>query len=169
MTRRPAPHSFAVAIQRAASAAGAPSDTKLRAWAKAALANADRGGELTIRIVDITESAALNLRYRGKAGPTNVLSFPAEVPDLPDSELLPIGDVVVCAEVVAAEAAAQGKALEAHWAHMVVHGVLHLSGYDHEAPRDAREMESLECKLLKAMGFQDPWVASRAAELQDTT
>ena len=111
----------------------------------------------------------MNLRYRGKAGPTNVLSFPAEVPDLPDSELLPIGDVVVCAEVVAAEAAAQGKALEAHWAHMVVHGVLHLSGYDHEAAREAREMESLERKLLKAMGFPDPWVASRAAELQDTT
>lgn len=159
---------ISVVIQRAASAPGAPPPAKLRAWARHALAAAERGGEITIRIVEQDESADLNSRYRGKEGPTNVLSFPAQVPDLPSDETLPIGDVVICAGVVAAEAAQQGKALEAHWAHMVVHGALHLAGYDHENPQDAHVMELLERKLLNALGFPDPWLASGRGRLQDT-
>lgn len=169
MSTRAARRSFAVAIQRASAAPGTPSDAQLRAWAKTAFAGARRGGELTIRIVARAESAELNLRYRRKRGPTNVLSFPAEVGDLPGAGVLPIGDVVICADIVAKEAAAQRKARDAHWAHMVVHGALHLQGYDHENASDARAMEALESKLMKRIGFPDPWVASRRAGLQDTT
>ena len=86
---------------------------------------------------------------------------------MPSEETLPIGDVVICAAVVAAEAAEQGKVLDAHWAHMVVHGALHLAGYDHEHARDAHVMESLERKLLNALGFPDPWLASGRGGLQD--
>ena len=159
-----------VAIQRAASARGVPPAPKLRQWVQSALALAapDRRGELTIRIVDPAESAGLNARYRGKPGPTNVLSFPADCAEVPSPESLPVGDIVICAGVVATEAQEQGKTLEAHWAHMVVHGALHLVGYDHENARDARIMESLERKLLTALGFPDPWLARRPIGLQDT-
>jgi probable rRNA maturation factor len=113
-----------------------------------------------VRVVDERESAELNSRYRGKKGATNVLSFPAESPAPPKAtavDLLPFGDVVICAAVVEREARAQGKLLAAHWAHMIVHGALHLQGYDHEKPRDAAAMEARERTLLAKLGFPDPY------------
>jgi probable rRNA maturation factor len=155
MTRRV--RAVAVTVQRATAGDGVPTPPELRKWARAAL-TANVRGELTVRIVDERESAELNARYRGKAGPTNVLSFRAEPPAVDaDDELLPYGDVVICAEVVAREAREQGKALAAHWAHMVVHGALHLQGYDHENSRDAGIMEARERAVLNELGFPDPY------------
>jgi len=118
-----------------------------------------RGGaasaELVVRIVDVAEMTALNHRYRGKSGVTNVLSFPYET--LPGVTSGLLGDVVICAPVAAAEAVRQGKSLEAHWAHLVMHGVLHLQGYDHHDDSEARRMETLEARLLAGLGFADPY------------
>ena len=154
MTRRA--RAIAVAVQKATADAGVPPAARLKRWALAALGSRARG-ELTLRVVDDAESAALNIRYRGKKGPTNVLSFRAEPPAGRSAELLPIGDVVICAGVVAREAREQGKALSAHWAHMVVHGTLHLQGYDHENAGDAAAMEARERSLLADLGFPDPY------------
>lgn len=163
MTRRA--RAAVVTVQNATAGAGVPAPADVRKWARAAL-TADVRGELTVRIVDERESAELNGRYRGKAGPTNVLSFRAESPALDaHDELLPYGDVVICAEVVAREAREQGKPLAAHWAHMVVHGVLHLVGYDHQHDLEARRMERVEVEILRAFGYQNPYlrvVTSRA-------
>jgi len=147
-----------VTVQNAAARGTAvPKPAELKRWALSAL-NDDVRGELTLRIVDEDESAELNSRYRGKKGATNVLSFEAEAPAAPrGKELLPYGDVVICAAVVAREAREQGKPLAAHWAHMVVHGALHLQGYDHENSRDAGIMEPRERALLAALGFPDPY------------
>jgi probable rRNA maturation factor len=148
---------LAVTVQDVAAVAATPSPQKLRAWARHALGEAARG-ELTLRIVDEEESAALNSRYRGKRGPTNVLSFGADQPPGAGSaELLPLGDLVICAAVVQREAREQGKPAPAHWAHMVVHGVLHLQGYDHETSAEAATMEARERELLAALGFPDPY------------
>jgi len=148
---------LAVAVQDASGAAQVPSAARLRSWVKLALGAKGRG-ELTVRVVTAEESAALNSRYRGKKGPTNVLSFPAgRLPDAPGAELLPLGDLVICAAVVEREAREQGKALEAHWAHMVIHGALHLQGYDHETRAEAAEMEARERLLLAELGFPDPY------------
>lgn len=146
-----------VAIQNVSSSSGVPCDGDLAAWCRAAIA-VDVAGEITVRIVDADEGADLNARYRGCQGPTNVLSFPADVdlPHAPD-EPGPLGDIVICAPLVAAEAAAQGKPAEAHWAHLVVHGVLHLMGYDHEVDADAQIMESRERRILADLGFEDPY------------
>lgn len=133
-----------------------PNETDLGSWATAALAGRREDAELTIRMVDEAESARLNRDYRGKEGPTNVLSFPFEPPPgVPPTAL--IGDLVICAPVVAREAAEQGKAAEAHWAHMVVHGVLHLLGHDHAQEAEARAMEGLETVILSGLGFPDPY------------
>jgi len=148
---------LAVTVQDAARVAGTPPPDKLRAWARHALGKAARG-ELTVRIVDESESAALNSRFRGKRGPTNVLSFGADQPPAAaGAELLPLGDLVICAAVVQREAREQGKPAPAHWAHMVVHGVLHLAGYDHETGAEAATMEARERELLAALGFPDPY------------
>ena len=112
--------------------------------------------ELTIRLVDEAESQQLNREYRGKDRPTNVLSFPADLPAVVESPLL--GDLVICAPVVLREAKEQGKTVEAHWAHMVVHGVLHLLGYDHQNEQEAAEMEGIEAALLKEMGYRNPYI-----------
>ncbi|MGH8252144.1 MAG: rRNA maturation RNase YbeY [Steroidobacteraceae bacterium] len=128
----------------------APGPTTLRQWAR--LAAGGRDGELAIRVVDDRESRALNQRWRGRPGPTNVLSFPS---DAPRGRL--IGDIVVCAPLVAREARAQGKPLAAHWAHMIVHGTLHLLGFDHARPADARRMEGRERALLAHLGIADPY------------
>jgi probable rRNA maturation factor len=115
-------------------------------------------GEISVRIVDATESASLNERYRRRAGPTNVLAFsgtepPASSPG--DCELL--GDLVICAPVVTSEAREQGKSLDAHWAHIAIHGVLHLLGYDHATDVEAKIMERREKELLESLGFEDPY------------
>jgi probable rRNA maturation factor len=146
-----------IAIQNVSSAPGIPGDSDLDTWCRAALA-ADAAGEITVRIVDADEGADLNARYRGREGPTNVLSFPADtdLPHAPDEPRL-LGDIVICAPLVAAEAEAQGKAANAHWAHLVVHGALHLTGYDHEAETDAEIMESRERRILAELGFDDPY------------
>jgi probable rRNA maturation factor len=145
-----------VTVQNAAAGAEVPAGAELRKWARSALA-ADVRGELTVRIVDENESAQLNYRYRAKKGATNVLSFRAEPPVGAVDELLPFGDVVICAKVVEREAREQGKPLAAHWAHMVVHGTLHLQGYDHDAAADAQAMEARERALLAKLGFPDPY------------
>jgi probable rRNA maturation factor len=146
-----------VTVQNSSAAAGVPSPAQVRKWARLALADEVRG-ELTVRIVDEKESAALNSRYRGKKGATNVLSFGAELPPgAPAKGLLPFGDVVICAPVVEREACEQGKPAEAHWAHLVIHGTLHLQGYDHEKARDAGAMEARERALLAKLGFPDPY------------
>jgi len=117
----------------------------------------DASRRLGVRVVGPAESRRLNRAYRGKDKPTNVLSFPAsrEERELCGS----LGDLVVCAAVVAAEARDQGKERAAHWAHMVVHGVLHLHGYDHERPRAARAMERLEVEILGGFGYQNPYLS----------
>jgi probable rRNA maturation factor len=156
-----APRAVVVTVQNTSRAAKVPTPAQLKKWARAALA-ADARGELTVRIVGEKESTDLNSRYRGKKGATNVLSFPAGSAEaMPiagaTDELLPFGDVVICASVVAREAREQGKAAAAHWAHMVVHGTLHLQGFDHEKSRDAKAMEARERELLAALGFPDPY------------
>ncbi len=131
-----------------------PGDSCFQRWAEAVLHDRSHA-ILTIRVVDCAESAALNLRFRSRQGPTNVLSFAADVPAEVDLPLL--GDIVICAPLVAEEAAAQGKDPQAHWAHLVIHGVLHLLEYDHQSEAQARQMESREIALLASLGFSDPY------------
>ena len=134
----------------------APSAKRLALWAAAAAGARGRHGELAIRIVGKRESRRLNAQWRSKDYATNVLSFPAEgVPAVVRPR--PLGDLVICAPVVAAEAHEQGKTQAAHWAHMVVHGVLHLLGHDHEHDAEAERMERLERRLLAGLGFADPY------------
>ena len=132
-----------------------PSQAELELWVKTALRDTMSEAELTIRIVDVEESQELNKTYRGKDKPTNVLSFPFEAP--PGIELPLLGDLVICAEVVKQEAIDQNKPLLAHWAHMVVHGCLHLLGYDHIEDVEAEEMESLETQLIESLGYINPY------------
>ncbi len=132
-----------------------PSESQFQSWVNAALAEQLDEGELCIRIVSQEESQDLNNAYRGKNKPTNVLSFPFEVPEGIPLQLL--GDLVICADVVSQEASEQNKALFDHWAHMVVHGCLHLIGFDHINDEDAEEMESLEQKILASMDIADPY------------
>ncbi len=127
-------------------------------WVRAALLKPRDGLEQTVRIVDEAESRQLNRDYRGRDKPTNVLSFPAELPE----DLLGypcLGDLVICAPVVAAEAREQGKPVQAHWAHMVVHGMLHLQGHDHQTAEEAEAMESLEIEILHALGHTNPYLS----------
>jgi len=142
-------------VQRATRFAPLPEDRQFRLWAATALQCRD-GAELAIRLVDEEESRALNHRYRGRDGATNVLSFPADLPPEVDVPLL--GDIVLCAPLVAQEAAAQGKRPDDHWAHLVIHGVLHLLGHDHLEVAEAEAMESLEVELLQSLGIADPYL-----------
>lgn len=134
-----------------------PAKTKLRAWATQALEGKVDAAEVTLRIVDPSEMTGLNSTYRHKQGPTNVLSFPFSVPDGVTMRIPPLGDIVICADVVNREAETQHKPREAHWAHMVVHGIYHLLGYDHELEADAETMEALEINTLKKLGFANPY------------
>jgi probable rRNA maturation factor len=143
-------------LQIASDAANLPSAAQFRAWCSIALRQRTADSELTIRLVDEPEGRALNHTWRHKDYATNVLSFPADVPDeFLDIPLL--GDLVICAPVVAREAHEQAKTGEAHWAHLVIHGCLHLLGYDHVDEAEAEEMEALERELLAELGHPDPY------------
>ena len=148
-----------LSVGYAAARKGVPSSPSFREWVEAALRGAKRrkATELSIRIVDAKEGRALNRDYRGKDYATNVLSFPAELP--PGINLPLIGDLVICAPVVTREAAEQGKSARHHWAHMTVHGVLHLLGYDHIEDDEAEAMEALETQILAGLGIADPYEA----------
>ncbi|MEK9765353.1 MAG: rRNA maturation RNase YbeY [Thalassolituus sp.] len=137
---------------------GLPSEEQLTLWAEAALAGRTSFAEpeLTIRLTDEEESQELNNEYRGKDKPTNVLSFPFEAPPEVPIELL--GDLIICVAVVEREAQEQNKTSEAHWAHMVIHGCLHLLGYDHIKDDEAEEMEALERTILASLGYPDPYL-----------
>ncbi|WP_298443919.1 rRNA maturation RNase YbeY [uncultured Ferrimonas sp.] len=141
-------------LQLAIEDASLPTEAQLQSWVELVLAKMDEA-ELTIRITSSEESQQLNRDYRGKDKPTNVLSFPFEAP--PGVELPLLGDLIICAEVVAREAQEQQKPLHHHWAHMVIHGCLHLCGYDHIIDEEADEMESLETEMLAKIGIADPY------------
>lgn len=147
-------------VQYATSRRGVPHARTLRKWAQAAT----KKSVMTVRVVGLAESRKLNRTWRGKDKPTNVLSFPysdslARSQSPVASSGLPLGDLVLCAPVIAREAREQGKTPAAHWAHMVIHGVLHLLGYDHVKSRDAKIMEALEVEILARLGYQDPYVS----------
>jgi len=142
-------------VQRATSSRPLPDDRAFELWAATALQGQDES-VLTIRIVDRDESRQLNSRFRGRDAATNVLSFPAELPEAVDLPLL--GDIVLCAPLIAEEARSQGKPAESHWAHLTIHGVLHLLGYDHQEAAQAEAMEELEIKLLGSLGIPNPYV-----------
>jgi probable rRNA maturation factor len=142
-------------IQYAITAEGLPSEQEICQWVGVALQGRQEQAELVVRIVDEAEITALNRSYRGKVGATNVLSFPYE--PMPEVDTRLLGDIVICAPVVAEEAVAQGKLLDAHWAHIVIHGVLHLLGYDHSRDSEAREMERLETEQLASLGYTNPY------------
>ena len=147
--------SLEVEIQNATTQKDLPAEVDFIRWVRAALPRERQAVEVVIRLVDEPESRQLNLAYRGKDSPTNVLSFPFEAPPQVASPLL--GDLVICAPVVVQEAHAQGKTELAHWAHMVVHGVLHLQGHDHQTDAEAQRMEGLERTILSQLHFPDPY------------
>jgi probable rRNA maturation factor len=159
-----------IEVQFAARRPWVPGAVTLRRWARAAHAGGlaslparrlrmhasfEQGAAVCLRVVGGAESRRLDRDYRGKDKPTNVLSFPSSPEERVATGIL--GDLVICAPVVAREAREQGKTLRAHWAHMVVHGTLHLLDYDHESARDARRMEALEVEILRGLGFHDPY------------
>ncbi|OOH86459.1 rRNA maturation RNase YbeY [Pasteurellaceae bacterium 15-036681] len=144
-----------------------PSEEQFLKWVNQALAMEAKSedyleSEITIRIVDEAESHDLNLTYRGKDKPTNVLSFPFDVPE--GIELPLLGDLIICRQVVENEAKEQEKPLEAHWAHLAIHGTLHLLGYDHLTDEEAEEMESLETEIMQSLGFEDPYISEKLPE-----
>jgi len=157
--------SVVVNIQYAVSGQGLPAAEQIERWAQAALCASRQADaidtELTVRIIDAAESAALNETFRKRPGPTNILSFPYEAPacelfeaDAPNY----LGDIAICAPVVEREAREQHKDLTAHWAHMVVHGSLHLLGYDHIDAAEAEAMEALEINILARIGYANPYL-----------
>lgn len=146
---------YYVELQQEVEASDLPSESQFNDWVAAALTSRKDEAELCIRLVEADESQALNNQYRGKDKSTNVLSFPFEVPE--DIPLNLLGDLVICAEVVREEALQQKKPLHDHWAHMVVHGTLHLLGYDHINDEDAEVMEQLEREILASLGIPDPY------------
>jgi probable rRNA maturation factor len=155
--------SVRIDVQRAAEDDSIPEDAFVVAWVSRAIEAARDTGdsEVSVRIVDAAEMRALNRDYRGSDRPTNVLSFPAgDVVGLPGDEPEPLGDIVVCASVVQDESVEQSKAVRDHWAHMLVHGALHLLGYDHQSDAEAEAMEALEKRLLGAHGIDDPYGAA---------
>lgn len=151
------PPTLALTVQYAAAAADLPARSLLRRWVRAALDPDARSATITLRFVDAAEGRALNRRYRSRPGPTNVLSFVYD-----DEPGRCRGDIVLCAPVLRSEAAAQGKPLMAHCAHLVVHGTLHLQGLAHDEPAAAARMEAQETRILARLGFPDPYAARSA-------
>jgi probable rRNA maturation factor len=142
-----------MSVQYAVAARRLPSRARLRAWALAAL---ERDAQVTLRVVGPSESRRLNRRFRGEDKPTNVLSFVYS--DVRSDPAAPVvGDIVLCRSVLHAEARAQGKPLDAHWAHLVVHGMLHLQGYDHARAREAAAMEARETEIVTRLGYAAPY------------
>ena len=154
--------SICVDIDNACDADNIPDDEKFIQWVTSALENQRTRAEIAIRIVDEIESAALNAQYRHKNTATNVLSFPSDLPE--DCEPPILGDLAICAAVVAREADEQQKPLAAHWAHMVIHGSLHLLGFDHIDDTDAEVMEAREIAILRELGFANPYETSNSYE-----
>lgn len=152
-----------VDIQRQSAAPGQPDDASLQRWTDLVLAEVPGDTEVVIRIVDHDESAALNSQFRQKKGPTNVLSFPFAAPDLPGVtwECPLLGDLVVCAPLLAQEAQSQGKPLAHHWAHIIIHGLLHLQGYDHLNDAEAEQMENQEIQLLQQLNIPNPYLGDQ--------
>lgn len=158
--------SLAVDVQIACDDSGVPSAEDIESWVTRAVAGSGRtlAGEveISVRLVDTEEIQSLNRDYRQQDKVTNVLSFPTgAIEGLPADVAQILGDIVICAAVVSDEAARQGKPLDAHWAHMLVHGTLHLLGYDHETDAGAAEMEGLEARILMENGLTDPYTESR--------
>jgi probable rRNA maturation factor len=152
-----------VDVQVASDAAGIPSTGAVRGWVERTVRATDpeRDAEVSVRIVDEAEMHVLNREYRDQDKPTNVLAFPAgDAGFVPPGEIPLLGDIVVCAAVVAREADEQGKPLEHHWAHMLVHGTLHLLGYDHVGEEQAETMEALERRILDEAGIADPYAGN---------
>ncbi|MDM8566820.1 rRNA maturation RNase YbeY [Candidatus Halobeggiatoa sp. HSG11] len=141
-----------------------PNQDMLSKWVNAVLEyNTKDNKELTIRLVDITEAQQLNFKWRQRNNPTNVLSFPFECP--PEVNIPLLGDIVICVPLVATEAAEQHKSLYAHWAHLVIHGTLHLLGYDHIDEQQAQLMENIEVKILKDLGYPNPYHLTDSEDL----
>jgi len=143
-------------IQRIIDSKLIPSDKELQQWVEVALHDYSADAEVVIRLVDKQEISALNAQYRHKQGATNILSFPFEVPEGVQGLNL-LGDLVVCASVLEQEALEQGKELKNHWAHIIIHGILHLLGYDHIEEIDANEMEAKEILILKQLNINNPY------------
>lgn len=146
-----------VVIQNASTSTQTPSEQDLQTWIDSALHDYAHDTEIVVRIVDEPESAALNSQYRHKQGATNILSFPADLPEELELDLELLGDLVVCAPVLEREAKEQNKVLQHHWAHIIIHGVLHLLGYDHLNDTDAEEMETKEIALLQTLNISNPY------------
>lgn len=155
---------YHIIVQRAVKNISIPSTAQFKRWATAALQEKMTNTEVTIRIVDKEEITALNSDYRKKNKPTNVLSFPFEMPEGVEIDTPILGDIVICADVIAEEAKEQHKPIEAHWAHMVVHGILHLLGFDHEKDAEAEKMEAEEIIILKKLGFNNPYICIEKGE-----
>ena len=136
---------------------GLPSQQQLQQWLDMALEDYPQDTEIVVRIVDEQESAELNQNYRDKQGPTNILSFPFEAPDIPGMELNLLGDLVICAPILKKEALEQQKNLLDHWAHILIHGVLHLIGYDHIDEQEAEIMENKEITILQKLNIRNPY------------
>lgn len=143
-------------VQRTIESVYIPSDEDFQLWIESALKEYTKDAEVLIRIVDEQEISVLNQQYRFKQGTTNILSFPSEVPDIVTDVIL-LGDLVVCASILEDEAKRQGKALKNHWAHIIIHGILHLLGYDHIQATEALEMEKKEVFILQQLNVGNPY------------
>jgi probable rRNA maturation factor len=149
-------------LQNASSGCAIPAQSLLKLWVRAAIGAQRRSAEVSLRIVDEAEMSELNGRYRGKPQPTNVLSFPVELP--PEVKLPHLGDIVICAAVVEREAREQHKTATDHWAHMLIHGTLHLLGFDHIDATEAEIMESMEIEILKTLNIVNPYIENARTE-----